>query len=69
MTLRMGMGRDEEVGVSVTETVYAGAEDWLKQRIGDRRSPCRLKSLRFTHAAEAVQPSTAFSRMREPDSG
>ena len=43
MTLAPGMGRDEEVRVSVTETVYAGAEDWLKQRSATARSPCRLK--------------------------
>ena len=36
MTLRMGMGRDEDVRVAVTETIYAAAEAWLKPRVGER---------------------------------
>lgn len=36
MTLRMGMGRDENVRVTVTETIYAAAEAWLKPRVGER---------------------------------
>ena len=36
MTLRMGMGRDEDVRVTVTETIYAAAEAWLKPRVGER---------------------------------
>jgi 5-carboxymethyl-2-hydroxymuconate isomerase len=36
MTLRMGMGRDEDVRVAVTETIYAAAEAWLRPRVGER---------------------------------
>ena len=36
ITLRMGMGRDEDVRVAVTETIYAAAEAWLRPRVGER---------------------------------
>lgn len=45
MTLRMGMGRDEEVRVAVTETIYAGAEDWLKPKIDSRPFALSLEIL------------------------
>ena len=55
MTLRMGMGRDEEVRVSVTETIYAGAEDWLKPRVGE--SP-------FALSLETIEINARFSQKR-----
>ena len=36
MTLRMGMGRDEEARIAVTETIYAAAETWLKPHLDGR---------------------------------
>ena len=45
MTLRMGMGRDEEVRVAVTETIYAGAEGWLKPKTGSRPFALSLEIL------------------------
>ena len=35
MTLRMGQGRDEAVRAQVTEGIYAAAESWLRDRVGD----------------------------------
>ena len=35
MTLRMGQGRDEAVRAQVTEVIYAAAESWLRDRVGD----------------------------------
>ena len=35
MTLRMGQGRDEAVRARVTEGIYAAAESWLRDRVGD----------------------------------
>ena len=51
----MGMGRDEEVRVSVTETIYAGAEDWLKQKIGNRP---------FALSLEILEIDSRFSQKR-----
>ena len=71
MTLRMGMGRDEEVRVSVTETVYAGAEEWLKQRIGDRPFALSLEIIEINSRFSQKRFNTihGFLKNAEPDSG
>jgi len=35
MTLRMGQGRDETVRARVTDNIYAAAESWLRDKVGD----------------------------------
>ncbi|MGB2001128.1 MAG: 5-carboxymethyl-2-hydroxymuconate isomerase [Candidatus Puniceispirillaceae bacterium] len=55
MTLRMGMGRDEAVRVSVTEAIYAAAEAWLKPQLGDRP---------FALSLEVMEIEPRFSERR-----
>ena len=55
MTLRMGMGRDEDVRVAVTETIYAAAEAWLKPRVGERP---------FALSLEVTEINSRFSEKR-----
>ena len=71
MELRMGMGRDEEVRVSVTETIYAGAEDWLKQKIGNRPFALSLEILEIDSRFSQKRFNTihGFLKNAEPDGG
>ena len=55
MTLRMGMGRDEDIRMAVTETIYAAAEAWLKPRIGQRP---------FALSLEVMEIESRFSEKR-----
>ena len=55
MTLRMGMGRDENVRVAVTEAIYAAAESWLKPQIADRP---------FALSLEVMEIESRFSEKR-----
>ena len=55
MTLRMGMGRDEDIRVMVTETIYAAAETWLKPRVGERP---------FALSLEVTEINSRFSEKR-----
>ena len=55
MTLRMGMGRDEDVRVAVTETIYATAEAWLGPRVGERP---------FALSLEVMEIESRFSEKR-----
>lgn len=55
MTLRMGMGREDDVRVAVTEAIYAGAEDWLKPRVGKRP---------FALSLEILEINSRFSQKR-----
>ena len=55
MTLRMGMGRDEDIRVTVTETIYAAAEAWLKPRVGERP---------FALSLEVTEINSRFSEKR-----
>ena len=55
MTLRMGMGRDEDVRGDVAETIYAAAETWLKPRIGNRP---------FALSLEVMEIESRFSEKR-----
>ena len=55
MTLRMGMGRDEDARASVTEAVYAAAEAWLKPQIGNRP---------FALSLEVMEIEARFSEKR-----
>jgi len=55
MTLRMGMGRDEDVRMAVTETIYAAAEAWLKPQVTDRP---------FALSLEVLEIESRFSEKR-----
>ena len=55
ITLRMGMGRDEDVRVAVTETIYAAAEAWLGPRVGERP---------FALSLEVMEIESRFSEKR-----
>ena len=55
MTLRMGMGRDEDIRVAVTEAIYAAAESWLKPQIADRP---------FALSLEVMEIASRFSEKR-----
>ena len=55
ITLRMGMGRDEDVRVAVTETIYAAAEAWLRPRVGERP---------FALSLEVMEIESRFSEKR-----
>lgn len=55
MTLRMGMGRDEDIRVTVTETIYAATETWLKPRVGERP---------FALSLEVTEINSRFSEKR-----
>ena len=55
MTLRMGMGRDEDVRVAATEAIYAAAESWLKPQIADRP---------FALSLEVMEIESRFSEKR-----
>ena len=55
MTLRMGMGRDEDVRVAVTQAIYDAAESWLKPRIDDHP---------FALSLEVMEIQSRFSEKR-----
>ena len=55
MTLRMGMGRDEDARAAVKEAVYAAAEAWLKPQIGNRP---------FALSLEVMEIEARFSEKR-----
>jgi len=55
MTLRMGMGRGEDVRMAITETIYTAAEAWLKPKVGDRP---------FALSLEVMEIESRFSEKR-----
>ena len=55
MTLRMGQGRDEAVRARVTEGIYAAAESWLRDRVGD---------MPFALSLEVMQIDARFAEKR-----
>ena len=55
MTLRMGEGRDEVVRAQVTEDIYAAAETWLHEKVGD---------MPFALSLEVMQIDTRFAEKR-----
>ena len=55
MTLRMGMGRDDDIRMTVTEAIYTAAEAWLKPRIGQRP---------FALSLEVMEIESRFSEKR-----
>ena len=55
MTLRMGQGRDADTRHSVTETLYAAAEAWLKSALDDRP---------FALSLEVIEIETRFAEKR-----
>ena len=53
MTVRMGQGRDETTRTEVAETLYSGAEDWLRPRIGETPFALSLEIMEIdAHFAE-----------------
>ena len=53
MTVRMGQGRDADTRQSVTETLYAAAEAWLKSALDDRPFALSLEVMEIeSHFAE-----------------
>jgi 5-carboxymethyl-2-hydroxymuconate isomerase len=55
MTLRMGMGRGEDVRVAVTDAIYDAAETWLEPQIADRP---------FALSLEVMEIESRFSERR-----
>ena len=45
MTVRMGQGRDAETRSRVTQTLYAGAEAWLKAALDERPFSLSLEGI------------------------
>ncbi len=56
MTLKMGVGRDEETKATVAEAIYAAAEDWLKPRLAGASVAVSLEVL------ELPPPSLSIKR-------
>ncbi|PDH62008.1 MAG: 5-carboxymethyl-2-hydroxymuconate isomerase, partial [SAR116 cluster bacterium MED-G05] len=53
MTVRMGQGRDADTRRQVTQTIYAGAEAWLKAALDERPFALSLEVMEINaHFAE-----------------
>lgn len=65
MTLRMGMGRDENVRVTVTETIYAAAEAWLKPRVGERPFALSLEVMEIVSRFAEKRFNTVHQFLKE----
>ena len=71
MTLRMGQGRDEAIRTEVTETIYAAAEEWIGERLGDMPFALSLEVMEIDarFAEKRFNNIHAYLKAREPSGG
>ena len=71
MTVRMGQGRDEATRSEVTETLYAAAETWLSQRIGETPFALSLEIMEIDarFAEKRFNSLHAFLKARDQSGG
>ena len=69
MTVRMGQGRDAETRHSVTETLYAAAEAWLKSALDDRPFALSLEVMEIESRFAEKRFNTLHAHLAGKDDG
>ena len=69
MTVRMGQGRDADTRHSVTETLYAAAEAWLKSALDDRPFALSLEVMEIESRFAEKRFNTLHAHLSGKDDG
>ena len=69
MTLRMGMGREEDVRVAVTDAIYAVAEAWLKPQIAARPFALSLEVMEIESRFSEKRFNTVHQFLKDGEAG
>ena len=69
MTVRMGQGRDADTRHSVTETLYAAAEAWLKSALDDRPFALSLEVMEIESRFAEKRFNTLHAHLTDKDDG
>ena len=69
MTVRMGQGRDVDTRHSVTETLYAAAEAWLKSVLDDRPFALSLEVMEIESRFAEKRFNTLHAHLASKDDG
>ena len=69
MTLRMGMGREEDVRVAVTDDIYAAAEAWLKPQIAARPFALSLEVMEIESRFAEKRFNTVHQFLKDGEAG